>query len=146
MRSRSVRFAGVYYILNVHNHRIYIGQSEDVEQRFKSHLSALRRQGHNNKALQTDWDRHGELAFTFDVLTIHTPWERHIRVINRIEEIERIFIRIYQSDNPIYGYNCNHSKKAIDSRARAQSLDAQANEAVRKYRQKSLPIGVDNVT
>lgn len=138
---------GVYYILNTQNDRIYIGQSDHVEQRFKSHLSALRSHRHNNTALQADWDHYGELAFTFDILTTHTPSVNRVFIYApRIEDAERIFIHAYQADNPIYGYNCNHSKKSIKSRTRAQNLDAQANEAVRKYRQKSLPIGVDIIT
>lgn len=48
--------------------RIYIGSSDNVRRRWKSHKAQLRRGVHHNRLLQADWNEAGEAVFTFAVL------------------------------------------------------------------------------
>jgi group I intron endonuclease len=92
---------GVYYILNLKNNRIYVGESIDIASRWRGHRADLRGRHHKINALQADWDTFGELNFEFGILTTvpRLPF-RH-----RLREIERIFIHAYQASDPLYGYN-----------------------------------------
>lgn len=51
----------------------YVGHSRDIEQRRRSHLSALRNGHHPNKPLQSAWDVEGEEAFEIVVLEEVAP-------------------------------------------------------------------------
>ncbi len=48
--------------------RVYVGSSDDIPRRWKSHLSQLRGGRHHNYRLQTAWDEHGEAAFVFTII------------------------------------------------------------------------------
>ena len=48
--------------------RVYIGSSDDILRRWKSHLSQLRDGRHHNYRLQAAWNEHGEAAFAFTVV------------------------------------------------------------------------------
>lgn len=59
---------GGIYRINGPEGRVYIGSSDNVRRRWKSHKSQLRRSEHHNGALQLDWNELGESAFTFALL------------------------------------------------------------------------------
>jgi len=48
--------------------RVYIGSSDNIPRRWKSHLSQLRGMRHHNYRLQAAWNKHGEAAFEFSVI------------------------------------------------------------------------------
>lgn len=57
------RRAGVYAIVNTVTGRMYIGSSRDVDQRFATHRSAVRRGEHRNRALREDVRAYGPHVF-----------------------------------------------------------------------------------
>jgi GIY-YIG catalytic domain len=57
---------GVYRITGPS--RVYVGSSDDIPRRWKSHLSQLRGGRHHNYRLQAAWNEHGEAAFAFTVM------------------------------------------------------------------------------
>lgn len=59
---------GIYKIENTINHKVYIGQSVDIEMRWKEHLYALTRNVHENNHLQNSWNKYGAKAFTFSII------------------------------------------------------------------------------
>ena len=59
---------GVYKIQNNENSKKYIGSSTNIENRFLRHKSLLRKGIHHNKALQDDWNKYGEEAFSFELI------------------------------------------------------------------------------
>lgn len=61
---------GIYKIENIINHKVYIGQSVNIEFRWKEHLYSLIRGLHENKHLQNSWNKYGSSAFTFTVLEL----------------------------------------------------------------------------
>jgi group I intron endonuclease len=62
--------SGIYQINNVETGAFYVGQSVDVQSRLERHAKKLRSGKHVNKHLQASWNKHGEDAFTFEVLEL----------------------------------------------------------------------------
>jgi len=59
---------GIYKIINVVNNKFYVGSAVDLKRRKTRHFSELRTGKHNNRHLQSSWDKYGEQAFVFVVV------------------------------------------------------------------------------
>lgn len=88
---------GIYRIQNNINGKVYIGQSTDIKKRWKSHKRDLQKGEHPNPHLQKAWNLYGEKAFSFDVLEKCRAY--------KLNELERYYIKQYDSRNPSRGYN-----------------------------------------
>lgn len=88
---------GIYAIKNKINGKIYIGQSNNIDSRWRQHLSHLRRNIHSNKYLQNAWNKYGESNFDFIILELCD--------IDKTDELERFYIKKYNSMNDKNGYN-----------------------------------------
>lgn len=125
--------AGVYFVLNRENSRVYIGQSEVICNRIRTHVQQLRLGNHPNKAWQQDWNDYGESAFEFGVLTtIPGRFPRHGCM--SLIDLETIFIRVYQAKDPTFGYNMPDMPRRKPRIAPIDPLDVAANEAARRFR------------
>lgn len=87
---------GIYKIQNKQNGKIYIGQSNDIERRFKEHCSPSR---YKKSRIPVDFAIHkyGTDAFTYEVIE-----ECDIESLNKREEY---WIQYY--DTTQQGYNCS---------------------------------------
>lgn len=88
---------GIYKIENNINGKVYIGQSVDVDKRFKAHKTLLRNNEHFNYRLQDDWNSYGEDAFSFSII-------EKCRSLY-LNETERSLIKEYDSTDESKGYN-----------------------------------------
>jgi len=71
-------YRGIYKISNIINNRIYIGKSENIANRWKTHIRELVRHSHITGDLQHDYDLYGITAFKFEILEVvpeFTPLE-----------------------------------------------------------------------
>ena len=59
---------GIYKIINIINSKFYVGSAVDLKRRKTRHFSELRGNKHNNRHLQSAWNKYGEQAFVFVVL------------------------------------------------------------------------------
>jgi len=59
--------SGIYMIENLINHKVYIGQSQDIERRQKDHMRHLKHGNHDNPHLQNAWNKYGADNFRFVV-------------------------------------------------------------------------------
>ena len=62
------RKSGIYCIENIITNKKYIGQSIDVDERWRKHISELNHNYHHNDYLQKAWNKYGEDSFKFYVL------------------------------------------------------------------------------
>lgn len=62
--------SGVYKITNVNNGKIYIGSAKKFSTRYSQHINSLRNNKHQNKHLQSSFNKHGENAFVFEVIEV----------------------------------------------------------------------------
>lgn len=59
---------GIYKIKNNVNGKFYIGQSIDVEKRWKRHIWELNNCRHENRHLNNSWSKYGQSNFSFQIL------------------------------------------------------------------------------
>jgi group I intron endonuclease len=107
-----------YYILNKTNHRIYVGQTVTLHKRGLAHLATLTSNTHANHGLQADWNTYGRDAFEFGILVPGTRARGSDQ-----ESFEDIFVRVYQSDDPRYGYNIGHFGKQSPSITKSAKVE-----------------------
>ena len=88
---------GIYVIRNKVNDKVYIGQSKDIDGRWRQHLSHLRRGIHKNEHLQNAWNKYGEINFEFSILELCDVCD--------MDNLERYYIKKYDSINANFGYN-----------------------------------------
>ena len=89
--------SGVYKITNIINGKIYIGSSINIAKRKCMHFSDLRRGVHCNDFLQKSFNKHGEDAFSFDIIEICFPED----CIKK----EQYYLDLYTPINADFGYN-----------------------------------------
>jgi len=81
---------GVYQIANLTNGKVYIGSAKCFQVRASQHVSALKKQKHQNKHLQTSWNKWGEDAFLFEVLEV-IEGDKIARTTREKEYLERFY-------------------------------------------------------
>lgn len=86
----------VYAIQHRATKRIYIGITNDLENRYKVHLSLLRNNKHTAKLMQEEYNKYGGMYDVFILDEIRDYRDRY-------KEYE--WMRFYDTQNPIYGYN-----------------------------------------
>lgn len=66
----SKKLCGIYSITCTTSGRVYVGQSVDIERRWRNHRSRLRSGKAQNRVLQGSWDKYGESSFKFEVVEL----------------------------------------------------------------------------
>lgn len=85
---------GIYKITNNINGKIYIGQSIDIERRFKQHLKKSNR---DNTQIINALKKYGKDNFSFEII-------KHCKRED-LDLFERFWIKIYDTTNRNIGYN-----------------------------------------
>ena len=89
---------GIYKITNLVNGKIYIGQSINIEKRWKDHqLRAFQKSKEYNKYLYRAIRKYGIDCFSFEVICECSKEE--------LDELEHKYIVQYKSNDKQYGYN-----------------------------------------
>lgn len=131
---RTKRTIGIYCIENLVNHKVYVGQSTCVEDRWSKHLGSLRRNCNDNCGLQKDWNLYGESAFSFRVLEICTK--------EQLDERESFYIAQLQADQKDIGYNftsggkkgCKQNPELLKRESYSQHKKYEDNPELREQR------------
>lgn len=89
---------GIYIIKNKINKKCYVGQSIDIDKRFKSHINGLDGNYGHNPHFQSAWNKYGKDNFEFDVL-------EEVEDTNSLDDREKYYISLYDSFNQDCGYN-----------------------------------------
>lgn len=89
---------GIYKIENKVNGKVYIGQSINIEERWRTHRNMLRRNGHYNKHFQNSWNKHGEENFDFSVI-------ENVSDTKQLSPREIYWIDYFKSFDKSFGYN-----------------------------------------
>lgn len=66
----------IYVIKNIHTVQLYVGRTNNPDQRRRSHFSQLRKGNHSNPKLQNSFNKYGEDNFIFEI--VDTALEKDI--------------------------------------------------------------------
>ena len=89
--------SGIYAIKNIINNKMYIGQSINIERRWKIHKCKLNHLKHPNKHLQNEWNKYGKENFVFEIIEKYDS--------KLLKEKEEYWIKYYNTNNLQKGYN-----------------------------------------
>lgn len=89
--------SGIYCIENMINNKKYIGQSTNINDRWRRHKGELNRGVHDNDYLKKSWNKNGENNFKFYVLEYCN--------VDELDDKERYYIDLYNALNRDCGYN-----------------------------------------
>lgn len=92
-----MRKSGIYCIENLINNKKYIGQSVDIDNRWRHHKTELNSGTHFNDYLQKSWNKYGEGNFTFYILEFCD--------VSRLDCREVYYIDLYKTLCRDKGYN-----------------------------------------
>ena len=90
--------SGVYRITCLFNNKHYIGSSDNVMRRLKTHERELKEGSHNNRRLQNDYNKYGAEFFEFRVVFVDISKEK-------LTAYEKVAIYLYNSIVMYKGYN-----------------------------------------
>ena len=89
--------SGIYKIENLINHKLYIGQSDDLYRRRDAHFNELKGNRHYNQHLQRSYNKYGKDNFKFNIVEKCN--------VDLLDEREIYWIQYFDSFNN--GYNQN---------------------------------------
>lgn len=90
---------GIYKITCIGNGKIYIGQSTNIETRWKDHIRRLKTGKHDNQHLQNAFNKYGDKSFIFEVIE---------ECDNNFDELNRLeikYIRMLKATDRKIGFN-----------------------------------------
>ena len=67
------KVCGVYKITNQVNGKIYVGSSNNINNRWNQHKKALNNKSHGNLYLQNAWNKYGANNFVFEIIEECSP-------------------------------------------------------------------------
>ena len=92
-----MRKSGIYCIENLINYKKYIGQSVDIQNRWRQHKNELNSNIHFNDYLQKSWNKYGADNFSFYVLEYCD--------VDQLDDLEIYYIDLYKTLSRDNGYN-----------------------------------------
>lgn len=111
--------SGIYFIKNLKNGKLYIGQSVDIRDRITHHKYHLKANKHSNEHLQRSYNKAGINNFEFKALEYCDEEQR--------DEREVYWIHFYKSNTKKYGYNIEsggHANKKLSEEAKLKMSKA----------------------
>lgn len=127
---------GVYMIENIVNAKVYIGSSNNIEERISRHFYMLRNNKHHSSHLQNAFNKYGEENFKFHIL-------KECREKDLIKW-EQVYMNKYQATCPACGYNVSLKAGRVvlneDSRKRVTEANRGRNVSI-ETRKKLSEIG-----
>ncbi len=137
--------SGVYNIINLQDGKVYVGSSIDFTRRLDGHLKGLRQGKHPNVVLQRAWEKHGEQAFHFGLLTPCVEQDlisTEQFCIDTLSAADRRFgYNLSPTAGGTFGYQWSEESKILLSAAISRKMKDQnhrqtlSEAALRKYRE-----------
>lgn len=92
------KIIGIYKIININNKKVYIGSSNNIENRWKQHLYELKNNCHHSVKLQNSYNKTKDKSvFQFEIVEV-------VDDLSILHTREQYYIDLYDAYNK--GYNC----------------------------------------
>lgn len=119
---------GIYMLMNISNHRVYIGETHNFKQRAQTHLGQLRSKKHSNEQLQSDFDDGCDFIFTI-LENMGSYCETEKRTMR-----ERLYIYSFR-DRGVKLYN-QDTREHLEKRLFMDMISPSVREIQRNFRKK----------
>lgn len=97
------KIIGIYKIENIKNNKVYVGQSHNIYQRWKEHISG-KRKSYISNAIK----KYGIDSFKFSILEkINHEYDNNL-ICCLLDFYELFYISLFKSTNKKYGYNLTY--------------------------------------
>ena len=116
------KIAGVYTITNLIDNKIYVGCTDNIKKRWRTHKRELKKGIHHGIRLQRAWNKYGEENFKFEILVECE--------INHLLSEEHYWATMLNVHNTEYGYNTQPTSP--------NGKRGHAAETIEKIRQKAI--------
>lgn len=132
---------GIYKITCTATGKIYIGSAKNLRMRWGQHWAGLTVNTHENAHLQNAWNKHGSIAFVFEVLELvmfpEYLVEREQHYIDSLRPyIRSIGFNMTRAAGSTLGRVCDpQTRQKIGAKARLRSPSAETREKLRKAMQ-----------
>ena len=111
---------GIYKITNNVNGKVYIGQSINIEARWKDHINTLNRNISHSVLLQRAWNKYGQENFSFEILELCSE--------DMLDDVEIKYIEFYDACRNGYNIESGGNKNKCMSESTKQKLREKAKE------------------
>ena len=115
---------GIYKISVNDDERVYVGQSNSINERLKTHWNDLAQYSHPNKHLQRNWNEYGENKFKASILELAPEHIKPGLELQRwLAEREKHWIQYYRNKTTCLNITDGEvipTKKAVDEFAKEQ--------------------------
>jgi group I intron endonuclease len=102
-----VKPAGIFQVKNTVSGKVLLGSSLNLEGPLNGHKFMLKIGGHNNKALQKDWDEFGPDKFVFEILeVVKVKDDPNFNLSDELTLLEQLWLETLQPFGE-RGYNVN---------------------------------------
>lgn len=125
--------SGIYCIENITTNKKYIGQSTNISDRWRKHISELNHNSHHNDYLQKAWNKYGEEDFKFYILEYCNE--------DDLDNKEIYYINFYNTTDRKYGYNLKsggqsscHPTEEVKNKISESNKKAYQNHELRELR------------
>lgn len=122
--------SGIYCIENIVNGKKYIGQSININYRWKKHISELENSYHFNDYLQKSWNKYGKDSFKFYVLEYCS--------VEELDKRESYYIELYNTMNRNNGYNLKSGGQNGGSILSKMSREKLSNSLIQAFKNPKL--------
>lgn len=125
--------SGIYKISCTITGKFYIGSSINIPRRFKQHVTSLTNNIHDNRYLQSAWNKYGEDTFVFEVLFYYEPSElifMEQRCIDILKPTFNICTKVVNSHLGVK--RSDKTKQRLSESKLGKTLSNEHKESIRK--------------
>lgn len=119
---------GIYKIINISSKKVYIGQSKNIEKRWREHIKLLKKGNHHSIKLQRSWNKSGENKFEFEIIEECS--------IENLDSREQHWIDYYDSINKGFNIvNVGETPKTTKQKLKKKKNTQRYNDFILKLKE-----------
>lgn len=126
--------SGVYKITNIINSRVYVGTSDDINGRWKTHFRQLESNTHINTEFQNEWNEYGQKNFKHEILEIiYDPFLFPEKEKYYIDQYKDNGINAYNKSDPTNEYLKGRQEKIVVYKGGNQGINSKEFKLKKEY-------------
>lgn len=134
--------SGIYAILCVANEKMYIGSSQNIRNRLRTHINRLRKNAHRNDHLQNAWNLYEINSFRFEIVELCEIGKLIEREQFHIDSRENLFNLVMKAGSTIGYTHTEETRKLMSELAKKRGFNPMAG---RSWSEPELQEGLESM-